>query len=68
MIFARTDRSSFSEPGIYHYTRSDGENKKRVHLRIDPDGYATLLINANHVFHFNPSAAFMAKAFLDERS
>ncbi len=67
MIFNKKSTSSFAEPGIYHYLRTAGENKKRIHLRIDPDGYATLLINANRVFHFNPSAALMAKAYLDER-
>jgi len=68
MIFNKNEISSIAKPGIYHYLRTSGESKKRIHLRIDPDGFATLLVNANRVFHFNPSAALMAKAYLDERS
>ncbi|RJQ43878.1 MAG: radical SAM protein [Anaerolineaceae bacterium] len=68
MLFAKKDLTHFAEPGIYHYLRSAGENKKRIHLRIDPDGYATLLVNASRIFHFNPSASLMAKAYLDEAS
>jgi len=68
MLFMRKDHSSLSQPGIYHYLRADGENKKRIHLRIDPDGYATLLIDASQVYHFNPSASLMAKAYLDDLS
>ncbi len=68
MLFAKKDQMQHSEPGIYHYLRSEGENKKRIHLRIDPDGYATLLVNASHIYHFNPSASLMAKAYLDEVS
>ncbi|HOJ01603.1 MAG TPA: radical SAM protein [Anaerolineaceae bacterium] len=66
MLFAKRDHTVRLEPGIYHYLRSEGENKKRIHLRIDPDGYSTLLVNASHIFHFNPSASLMAKAYLDE--
>ena len=46
--------------GNTHFTRIDGENKKNIHLRIDPDGSGTLLVNASRVYHFNPTAAFMA--------
>lgn len=68
MLATRKNQLSLSQPGIYHYLRQDGENKKRIHLRIDPDGYATLLIDAAQVYHFNPSAALMAKAYLDDLS
>jgi len=47
-------------PGIYEYKRSIGEYKNRIHLRLEKDGYGVLLINANQLFHFNPTAALMA--------
>jgi radical SAM protein with 4Fe4S-binding SPASM domain len=68
MLFAKKDPIAKMQAGIFHYLRSEGENKKRLHLRIDPDGYSTLLVNASRVFHFNPSATFMAKTYLDETS
>jgi radical SAM protein with 4Fe4S-binding SPASM domain len=37
----------------------------RIHLRIDPDGDGTLLINASRILHLNPTAALMAKSFLE---
>ena len=53
-------------PGLYHSARqSDGE-KSRVHLRLDPDGYGTLIVNANRVLHLNPTAALMAYLVLEE--
>lgn len=66
MLFSKKSKNKIAEPGIYHYLRSADDQKKRIHLRIDPDGYATLLINANNIYHFNPSAALMAKGFLDK--
>lgn len=46
--------------GVYHFLRETSEEKSRIHLRIDPDGCGTLIINANRIFHFNPTAATMA--------
>ena len=53
-------------PGIYEYKRTIGEFKNRIHLRMEKDGYGVLLINANQLFHFNPSAALMAFYILEE--
>jgi len=53
-------------PGIHHYVRESGENKKRIHLRLDPDGSGVLVVNASMVFHFNPSAAWMAFLILED--
>ncbi len=53
-------------PGLYHYAREDGPEKSRVHLRLDPDGYGTLIVNANRVMHLNPTAALMAYLVLEE--
>ena len=55
-------------PGIYEYKRVIGEYKNRIHLRLEKDGYGVLLINANHLYHFNPSAALMAFYILEETS
>lgn len=51
---------------IRHYVyEADGE-RSRVHLRIDPDGNALLLVNASRIVHLNPTAAFMASLALDQ--
>ncbi len=54
--------------GIYHFSKSGTEGKSHLHLRIDPDGSGILLINANRLFHLNPSAALMAHSILNEHS
>ena len=55
------------DSGIYHFVRESGENKKRIHLRIDKDGSGVLIINASRMVHFNPSATLMARMLLDEK-
>ncbi len=52
-------------PGLFHYMRQAGEEKSRIHLRLDPDGAGTLIINANRILHLNPTAAMMARMILD---
>jgi radical SAM protein with 4Fe4S-binding SPASM domain len=47
-------------PGIYHYVRENDSERSRIHLRLDADGYGTLIVNANRVMHLNPTAALMA--------
>jgi radical SAM protein with 4Fe4S-binding SPASM domain len=54
--------------GIYHYQYEDGGEKSRVHLRMDPDGHGTLIVNANRVMHLNPTAALMAYLILEKVS
>jgi radical SAM protein with 4Fe4S-binding SPASM domain len=54
------------EPGLYHYRRENVEEKSRIHLRLDPDGHGTLIINANRILHLNPTAALMAYFILEE--
>src|SRR5512144_3022306 len=51
--------------GLYHYAREDEHEKSRIHLRVDPDGTGTLIINANRVMHLNPTAALMAHLILE---
>jgi radical SAM protein with 4Fe4S-binding SPASM domain len=47
-------------PGIYRFMRSEQEENSKIHLRIDKDKNAILLINASRILHLNPVAAFMA--------
>ncbi len=60
--FAKTLDSSAR---IYHYVRENEHEKSRIHLRIDPDGTGTLIVNANRVMHLNPTAALMAYLILE---
>ena len=50
--------------GLYHYLRETADEKSRIHLRVDPDGTGTLIVNANSVMHLNPTAALMAYLIL----
>jgi len=52
--------------GLYHYLRETADEKSRIHLRIDPDGTGTLIINASSVMHLNPTAALMAYLILEK--
>src|SRR5574341_2186065 len=51
--------------GLYHYTRQSEGEKSRIHLRLDPDGTGTLIVNANRIMHLNPTAALMAHLILE---
>jgi len=64
----KNQRLETLESRIYHYVREDEHEKARIHLRIDPDGTGTLIVNANRVMHLNPTAAFMAHLLLEEKS
>src|SRR5512135_2133584 len=50
---------------LLHYVRQTGDEKARIHLRLDPTGDGTLIVNANRIFHLNPTAALMARMMLD---
>lgn len=52
--------------GLYHYIISENGYKARVHLRIDPDGFGTLIVNANTIYHLNPTATTIAYLFLEK--
>jgi radical SAM protein with 4Fe4S-binding SPASM domain len=52
--------------GLHHYLREDGYEKSRIHLRLDPDGTGTLIVNANRIMHLNPTAALMAYLVLEK--
>ena len=44
------------------------DEKSRIHLRLDPDGHGTLIVNANRILHLNPTAALMAYLILEGTS
>ncbi len=54
--------------GLYHYAREDEYEKARIHLRVDPDGIGTLIVNANRVMHLNPTASLMAWLILEGKT
>ena len=62
------DRVPFGDPQsrVYHYRRENLDEKSRIHLRLDPDGHGTLIVNANRIMHLNPTAALMAYFTLEE--
>ena len=51
---------------LHHYTIVKNGSRTRVHLREDGDGQGTLILNANKIVHFNPTATMMAKMTLKE--
>jgi len=55
-------------PGLYHYVHENELEKSRIHLRIDPDGSGTLIVNASSVMHLNPTAAYMSWLTLEGKS
>ena len=67
-IFNRKPQIVNPTSGLYHYTRQNEFEKSRIHLRIDPDGAGTLIVNASSVMHLNPSAAYMAWLTLEGKT
>ncbi len=67
-LFNQKSRISDPRSGVYHYRRENNDEKSRIHLRLDPDGYGTLIVNANRILHLNPTAALMAYCALEETS
>ena len=66
--FKRKTKVENPKPGVYHYRRETFTEKSRIHLRLDPDGHGTLIVNANRILHLNPTAALMAYCALEETS
>jgi radical SAM protein with 4Fe4S-binding SPASM domain len=67
-LFNRKTEVVNLKSGLYHYLREDQGDKSRIHLRVDPDGSGTLIINASSVMHLNPTAALMAWMILEGKS
>jgi radical SAM protein with 4Fe4S-binding SPASM domain len=55
-------------PGLHKYDYQQGDERARLHLRIDPDGSGILLVNASRVVHLNPTAALMTYLSLEKKS
>ncbi len=67
-LFHHKPETADLKPGLYHYLRETPEEKTRVHLRVDPGGGGTLIVNASSVMHLNPTAAFMAWITLEGKT
>jgi hypothetical protein len=53
------------QPGIYHYqSPPDDSRNYRLHLRVEDDGSAILIVNAATVLHLNQTAAEYAYYFV----
>jgi len=61
-----TPAVEFPTAGVYHFLRENPSEKSRIHLRLDEDGTGTLIVNANRIYHFNPTAASMAYFLLSK--
>ncbi len=67
-VFSQKSTIAIPKFGLYHYRREGDAEKSRIHLRIDPDGHGTLIVNANRILHLNPTAALMAYFLLEQAS
>jgi radical SAM protein with 4Fe4S-binding SPASM domain len=63
--FNRKSKIENPQSALFHYRIEAADEKSRIHLRLDPDGHGTLIVNASRVMHLNPTAAWMAKQILD---
>jgi len=64
-IFKYALMKSRLSPGLYHFRIADDKSNTRIHLRVDPDGSGTLVINASSILHLNPSATMIAYHHLE---
>jgi radical SAM protein with 4Fe4S-binding SPASM domain len=55
-----------SQPGLYTYDLAPTFGRRRIHLRIDPDGRGVLFVDVTDVIHLNQTAAAMAKLALGD--
>lgn len=52
--------------GVYHYRSGPNEaSRYRLHLRVDPGGTGSLIINASTILHLNQTAVEHAKLLID---
>jgi radical SAM protein with 4Fe4S-binding SPASM domain len=56
----------FLLPGLYHYYDTKKFGAQRIHLRVEKDGSAIMMIDAYRVVHLNHTATIMVKYFLDD--
>ena len=65
-VYARKSFSEFLAPGLSHYYDSAKFGAKRIHLRVEKDKTAILMVDAYRVVHLNATAAAMVKYYLDD--
>jgi radical SAM protein with 4Fe4S-binding SPASM domain len=56
----KSETPALPAPGLYHFDRRTDGGRSRAHLRLDPDGHGTLVVDAARILHLNPTAAQMA--------
>ncbi|MBN2048698.1 MAG: radical SAM protein, partial [Anaerolineaceae bacterium] len=59
-LFSKKSPQRPPSAGIYHYAYAHPVGESHVHLRVEADGSGFMLVNANRIFHMNPTALFMA--------
>ncbi len=55
-------------PGLFTYRVYPPGGSRIIHLRIEPDGCGTLLVDVGDAVHLNATAALLAKMALDGRT
>lgn len=63
-----SNENGIPSPGLYHFRKTNQDSESRVHLRIDPDGSGTLVINASSILYLNPTAALIAYFHLQDHA
>ena len=63
---ARKSHAQLMAPGLYHYYNTKKFGARRLHLRVELDGSAILMVDAYRVIHLNATATAMVKYFLDD--
>ena len=58
--YARKSHAESLAPGLYHYYNSDKFGARRLHLRVERDGSAILMVDAYRVILLNATAAARA--------
>jgi len=57
-LFPRQAKPDLLVPGLYHFQAPpDAPHPYRLHLRVEADGQAVMVVNASTVLHLNASAA-----------
>lgn len=65
-LFQQKPKLDAPRSGLHHYRIEGTDERSRLHLRLDPDGHGTLIVNANRIMHLNPTAALMAYLALEK--
>ncbi|MCX6556527.1 MAG: radical SAM protein, partial [Candidatus Aminicenantes bacterium] len=63
---ARKSHAELLAPGHTHYYDAKKFGARRIHLRVEADRSAILMIDAYRVVHLNSTATAMVKYFLDD--